>query len=140
MLISKMRNKPQGFTLLEVMIAVAVLAIALSAVLGLQSRSLTLAAESRFNTTASLLAQGKMAEAAVAGLGNLSSDSGDFGDLFSGYAWRLSVQNADLPGLEKMKGRLKRIDLEVTCGEGELYSYDLRLYRFFPLETKKRKL
>ena len=137
MLISKMRNKVQGFTLLEVMIAVAVLTIALSAVLGLQSRSLTLAAESRFNTTAALLAQGKMAETAVAGMGSLTSDSGDFGDVFSEYAWRLSVQNADLPGLDKMKGRLKRIDLEVTCGEGELYSYDLRLYRFFPLETKK---
>ena len=137
MLISKMRNKSQGFTLLEVMIAVAVLTIALSAVLGLQSRSLTLAAESRFHTTAALLAQGKMAEMAVAGMGSLTSDSGDFGDVFSGYTWRLSVQNADLPGLDKMKGRLKRIDLEVTCGEGELYSYDLRLYRFFPLETKK---
>jgi len=137
MLISRMRNKPGGFTLLEVMIAVAVLAIALSAVLGLQSRSLTLAAESRFHTTAALLAQGKMAETAVAGLGNLASDSGDFSDVFAGYAWRLSVQNADLPGLDKMKGRLKRIDLEVTCGEDELYSYDLRLYRFFPLETKK---
>lgn len=137
MLISRMRHKPQGFTLLEVMIAVAVLAIALAAVLGLQSRSLSLAAESRFHTTAALLAQGKMAEMAVTGMGNLASDSGDFGDVFAGYAWRVSVQNADLPGLEKMKGRLKQIDLEVTCGEGELYSYDIRLYRFFPLETVK---
>jgi general secretion pathway protein I len=119
------------------MIAVAVLTIALAAILGLQSRSLTLASESRFQTTAALLAQGKMAEVAVAGIGDLTSDSGDFGDVFSGYAWRLSVQNTDLPGLEKMKGRLKRIDLEVTCGEGEIFQYDLRLYRFFPPETKK---
>ena len=133
----KIRNNPKGFTLLEVMIAVAVLTIALAAILGLQSRSLTLASESRFQTTAALLAQGKMAEVAVAGIGDLTSDSGDFGDVFSGYAWRLSVQNADLPGLEKMKGRLKRIDLEVTCGEGEIFQYDLRLYRFFPPETKK---
>ena len=137
MLISRMRNNSQGFTLLEVMIAVAVLAIALSAVLGLQSRSLTLAAESRFYTTATLLAMGKMAEMAVAGRGDLMSDSGDFGDVFSGYAWRVSVQNAVLPGLDKMKGRLKRIDLEVTCGEGELYRYDLRLYRFFAPGTTK---
>jgi len=137
MLISKMSHSSLGFTLLEVMIAVAVLTIALAAVLGLQSKSLTLASESRFQTTAAFLAQGKMAEMAVAGIGDLTSDSGDFGDVFSGYAWRLSVQNADLPGLEKMKGRLKRIDLEVTCGEGELYRYDLRLYRFFSLETKK---
>ena len=133
----KIRNNPKGFTLLEVMIAVAVLTIALAAILGLQSRSLTLASESRFQTTATLLAQGKMAEVAVAGMGDLTSDSGDFGDVFSGYAWRLSVQNTDLPGLEKMKGRLKRIDLEVTCGEGEIFQYDLRLYRFFPPETKK---
>lgn len=137
MLISKMRNKPQGFTLLEVMIAVSVLTIALTAVLGLQSKSLTLASESRFHTTAALLAQGKMAEITVVKMGELASDTGDFGDVFTGYAWRLSVQNADLPGLEKMKGRLKRIDLEVTCGEGELYRYDLRLYRFFPPETIK---
>ncbi len=137
MLTSKMRNSSPGFTLLEVMIAVAVLTIALAAVLGLQSKSLTLASESRFNTTAALLAQGKMAEITVAGMGELTSDTGDFGDVFSGYTWRLSVQNADLPGLEKMKGRLKQIDLEVTCGEGELFRYDLRLYRFFSPETVK---
>ncbi len=137
MLISKMRNSALGFTLLEVMIAVSVLTIALAAVLGLQSKSLTLASESRFHTTAALLGQGKMAEITVAKMDELTSDTGDFGDVFTGYAWRLSVQNADLPGLEKMKGRLKRIDLEVTCGEGELFRYDLRLYRFFPLEAIK---
>ena len=133
MWILKTTHKPEGFTLLEVMIAVAVLAIAMTAILGLQSRSLTLAAESRFHTTAALLAQDKMSEMAVMDMANLTSDSGNFGDVFSDYSWRVSVQSADLPGLEKMSGRLKRIDLEVTCGEGELYSYDLRLYRFFPL-------
>jgi len=132
-----MTHNPEGFTLLEVMIAVAVLTIALAAVLGLQSRSLTLAAESRFHTTSALLAQGKMAEVTVAEMGKLTSDSGDFGDVFPGYSWRVTVANGDLPGLDKMKGRLKCIDLEVTCGEGELYRYDLRLYRFFPPETSK---
>ena len=132
-----MSRNPQGFTLLEVMIAVAVLTIALAAVLGLQSRSLSLAAEGRFHTTSALLAQEKMAEMSVATMGKLISDSGDFGDAFPGYAWQVTVQNADLPGLSKMKGRLKQIDLEVTCGEGELYRYDVRLYRFFPPEAAK---
>lgn len=135
MLILKQPPEKEGFTLLEVMIAVAVLTIALAAVLGLQSRSLSLASESRFHTTAAFLAQKKMAEAAVAELAGLSSDHGDFGDAFPAYAWRLTVQNADLPGIERMKGRLKRIDLEVTCGEGDLYRYGLRLYRFFPPKT-----
>jgi general secretion pathway protein I len=127
----------KGFTLLEVMIAVAVLTIALAAVLGLQSRSLSLAAESRFYTTSALLAQKKMAELTVATMGKLISDSGDFGEGFPGYAWQVRVQNADLPGLSKMKGRLRQIDLQVTCGIGELYRYDLRLYRFFPPEAAK---
>ena len=130
-----MNPETKGFTLLEVMIAVAVLTIALTAVLGLQSRSVTLAAESRFHTTAALLAQEKMAEMAVLGMERLSSDDGDFGDVFPGYAWRVTVQNVNLPGVELMKGRLKQIDLEVTCGEGELYRYALRLYRFFPPNT-----
>ncbi len=132
-----MRRNFEGFTLLEVMIAVAVLTIALAAVLGLQSRSLSLASESRFHTTSALLAQEKMAEMAVLPVNKLSSDSGDFGEFFPGYAWRVTVRNAGLPGLETMKGRLKRIDLEVTCGTGDLYRYDLRLYRFFPPETGK---
>ena len=135
MLISRMTRTPKGFTLLEVMIAVAVIAVSLAAVLGLQSRSLTLAAESRFHTTAALLAQKKMAEMTVVNLASLGSDSGDFGDVFSEYQWRLNVKNAELPGLEKVRGRLKQIDLEVTCGKGELYRYDLRLYRFFSPTT-----
>ena len=40
-----------GFTLLEVMIAVAIIAIALMAVLGSQTQGLSLAGESRFNRT-----------------------------------------------------------------------------------------
>ena len=131
MLIFRMIRNPDGFTLLEVMIAVAVMSISLAAVLGLQSRSLTLAAESRFHTTAALLAQKKMAEVTVENLASLGSDSGGFGDVFSEYQWRLNVKDADMPGLEKVKGRLKQIDLEVTCGKGEQYRYDLRLYRFF---------
>ena len=51
-----------GFTLLEVMVAMAIIAIALTAVLGSQSKSLSLASEAKFSTTVALLAQSKMAE------------------------------------------------------------------------------
>ena len=72
------------------MIAVAIIAIALMAVLGSQTQGLSLAGESRFNRTAALLAQGKMAEMeAVKDQEDLNSDSGDFGDEFPGYTWQL---------------------------------------------------
>jgi len=124
---------PPGFTLLEVMIAVAIIAIALMAVLGSQSQGLSLAGESRFNRTATLLAQEKMAEVeAVKTQGDLNSDSGDFGDEFPGYTWQLSVHDVLFEGAERLSDRLKQIDLEVLWGSDELYQYRLRLYRFFP--------
>ena len=131
----KFRSSP-GFTLLEVMIAVAIIAIALMAVLGSQSQGLSLAGESRFNRTASLLAQGKISEIeAVKDQRDLNSDSGDFGDEFPGYTWQLSVHDVLFDGAEKISDRLKQIDLEVSWGSDELYQYRLRLYRFFPKET-----
>ena len=122
-----------GFTLLEVMIAVAIIAIALMALLDSQSQGLSLANESRFNTTASLLAQGKMAEIeAITEKRNLVSDSGDFGDAFPDYAWQLSVQDVSFEGVDKISDHLKQIDLEVRYVPDAHYRYRLRLYRFFP--------
>jgi len=122
-----------GFTLLEVMIALSVVSIALMAILGSQSQGLSLANESRFNTTASLLAQEKMAEMeAVRERGDLTSDSGDFGEAFPDYVWRLSVHDVSFEGVEKVSDRLKRIDLEITYVPDSRYEYRLRRYRFFP--------
>ena len=127
---------PSGFTLLEVMVAVAIIAIALMALLGSQSQGLSLANESRFNTTASLLAQGKMAEInAIKEQQDLVSDSGDFGDEFPDYTWQLSVDDVSFEGAEKVSDRLKRIDVEVSWGLDKRYQYRLRLYRFFPKGT-----
>jgi len=123
---------PPGFTLLEVMIALAVISIALMALLGSQSQGLSLANESRFNTTASLLAQGKMAEIeALTDQQDLASDSGNFGDEFRDYAWQVSIHDVTFEGAGKISDRLKRIDLEVRYMQDNRYRYQLRLYRFF---------
>ena len=87
------REKDSGFLLLEVMVAITFIAIALTALLGSQSQSVYLAGEARFNTTAALLAQGKMAEMEVEDLADVSTDSGDFGEDFPGYTWQLSVSD-----------------------------------------------
>jgi len=124
---------PPGFTLLEVMISLAVVSIALMSLLGSQSQGLSLANESRFNTTASLLAQGKMAEIeAITDQQDLASDSGDFGDEFRDYAWQVSIHDVAFEGAGKISDRLKRIDLEVRYMPDDRHRYQLRLYRFFP--------
>ena len=121
-----------GFTLLEVMVAMAIIAIALTAVLGSQSQSVSLASEAKFNTTAPLLAQSKIAEVEVAEQNDLTGDSGDFGEDFPDYTWELSVEDITFEEPENVSDLLKRIDLKVSWGEEEQYQYRLRLYRFFP--------
>jgi general secretion pathway protein I len=125
-----------GFTLLEVMVAMAIIAIALTAVLGSQSQGVSLASEAKFNTTAPLLAQSKIAEIEVAEAVDLSGGSGDFGEDFPGYTWEFSVEDIVFEKPENVSDLLKQIDLKVSWGDGEQYQYRLRLYRFFPKSNK----
>ena len=124
------RHFRAGFTLLEVMIAVAVIAIALVAVFGSQSQSLTLANEAKFSTTAALLAQSKMAEIEAVNPEDLASYSGDFGENFPNYHWNLTVQDISFVGADEVLSYLKQIDLSLFYGEQSQYQYGLRLYRF----------
>ena len=60
---AKVSNSSSDLTLLEVMLAMTILAIALVAVFQSQSQSISMAGQARFATTPFLLAQSKMAEA-----------------------------------------------------------------------------
>jgi general secretion pathway protein I len=121
-----------GFTLLEVMVAMAIIAIALTAVLGSQSQSLSLASEAKFSTTVALLAQSKMAEIEAEKPEDLTSDSGDFGDDYPGYRWDKSVNDVTFDEPEGVSDHLKQIDLTVSWEDNDQYVYRVRLYRFEP--------
>ena len=123
-------KREYGFSLLEVMVAIAIIAIALTAVLGSQSQSISLASDARFNTTAPLLAKGKMAEIEAMNLEDLKSDSGDFGEAFSDYTWDLKVNEMNSVGTKNNLNSIKQIDLTISWGDDQRYQYVLRLYRF----------
>ena len=97
----------RGFTLLEVMIAMAILAITLVTVFQSQSQSISMENQAKFTTTAALLAQGKMAELEVADGRGLASGRGDFGEKFPDYIWEVDVKDSEIAAL-------KRIDLVVS--------------------------
>ncbi|HUU40769.1 MAG TPA: prepilin-type N-terminal cleavage/methylation domain-containing protein [Desulfatiglandales bacterium] len=118
-----------GFTLLEIMFAVSIIAIAVVAVFGLQSQSLSMANEAKFNTTAALLAQSKMAEIETINIEDLASGSGDFGEDFPEYKWDLTVVGLTFAGIDEAK-YLKQIDLRISYGQSGQYKYNLRLYHF----------
>lgn len=122
------KNK-QGFTLLEVMIAVSIMAIALVALFGSQSRSLSQATEAHFNVVAPMLASGKLAEL-KADTSAPNNDDGDFGDEYPGYTWEIEAENAifDSPdALGNLEKPLQKVELTVSWSETR-YSYILTYY------------
>ena len=96
-------NKANGFTLMEVMIAMAILAIALVAVFQLQSQSISMSTDSRFMTTAALLAQSKMVEVEAGSTLVSHSENGDFGPDYPQYTWHLEVGDTQLPQFKKIE-------------------------------------
>ena len=98
-----MQNKANGFTLMEVMIAMAILAIALVAVFQLQSQSISMSTDSRFMTTAALLAQSKMVEVEAGSALVSHSEDGDFGPDYPQYTWHLEVGDTQLQQFKKIE-------------------------------------
>ncbi len=132
---SKKQSRNAGFTLIEVMVAVAILAVALTAIYKLQAATISMTADARFYTIAPLLAQGKMAEIETKSADDLASDSGDFGEEFPGYEWSIEVEDVESELLQSVADRLKRIEFTLSYDNGAM-THSFRTYRF--LEKAKK--
>ena len=102
----------RGFTLLEVMIATAIVAMAVTVLLGLANRSLAVHERLQRTTQATLLAQSRLAEIEVAARtgGSRQDESGDFAPPDQLFHWQSLWSETPLPAI-------RRIDLTVSWGE-----------------------
>ena len=117
-----------GFSLLELLVVMAIMAISLSTLFATQSGSLNLAGESRFMIQATFLAQEKLAEFTLSDYRLAQSDSGDFGEEYADLSWssivrELSAKETGIPGDEKL---LKLIELTVRSKEDPAREYKVR--------------
>ena len=117
-----------GFTLLEVMVALSIMAIVLVSVYKMLAQTIAMNNAARFHTTAPLLAQGKIAEISIKPPEDLGNDSGDFGEDFPGYAWNVSGEDVESEALGENAKDLKRIDVKVNF-DNETLVYGFRTYR-----------
>ena len=116
-----------GFTLLEVLIALAIMAIVLAAVYRIHSQTLSMTTANRFYTVAPMLAQGKMAQLDTTSSDIETGDSGDFGERFPGYSWSVTAEDFSSEALGEIAADLKRIDVTVALNENE-YTYTIRSF------------
>jgi type II secretion system protein I len=120
---------PAGFTLLEVLVALGILAIVLVSVYRLHSQTIQMAMETRFAVQAPLLARSALARYESAPQPELAATEGDFGRDFPGYAWKIAAEAVSSPTLGVELSRdIRRIDVTVQLNDGQ-YRYALRTYR-----------
>ena len=118
-----------GFTLLEVLVAVAIVAIALVAFMGLHLHSLEDTIRSQDLTTAVLLAQAKMAT--MGEFPDTGAAEGKFeGPELERFQWATAVTEHTLDALASGKAvTVRRLEVTVGWGDGQqLRHYTLEAY------------
>ena len=100
------RKKNAGFTLLEIMITIAIVGIALVAIMRALAMSVDVCNKSRNISIATLLAKGKMAEVESRGFPDAEEISGDFEEEYPGFKWERSISEIGMEGLRKVVVRV----------------------------------
>ena len=109
----------RGFTLLEVMVSLSIIAIALLAIYGNYSQTIAMSADQQFNTTAPLLAARVVADFENRSLTDLTDDSGNFGEEFDGYQWTAAVEPIISETLGNIAEDLHSINITVSFNNEE---------------------
>jgi prepilin-type N-terminal cleavage/methylation domain-containing protein len=115
----------KGFTLLEVLISLAILAVALIGLLGLHNRNVTLALRAERINTATLLAREMLTRTQLEGTTAARITSGDFVELHPNqhkiFRWQRTVRPAPIDGLWELR-------VQVLWGEREDERCELTLF------------
>ncbi len=114
------KNRVRGFTLLEVMVAVGLLAFAMVSILSIVGHNISLATRSTNYLIATSLADDIASRIDAEGLPSNSERSGKF-ENYPGFEWYLTVSPYNLPQFE---ARMTIISVLITWDDGE-ESYEI---------------
>jgi general secretion pathway protein I len=121
-------GRASGFTLLEVLVAVAVLGLALVSLLGLHVRNIDLIDRDQRVTEATLLARGLMTEVETGPFPDLGATDGDFEldypDRYPELRWEREVLTTPVPNVREVRVRVFRGERE--SGDDVTLTYYMR--------------
>lgn len=115
-------NEKKGFTLLEVMVAVGILAFALVSLLGAVNRNIILTTNARNTEIAANLANEMLTRIEIEGIPEVREDKGEFED-HPGFEWFLSIKPFNLSQLE---AEINIVRIIIVWDEGE-EAYEVNL-------------
>lgn len=102
----------KGFTLLEIMISISIIALIFTSLLKMQASTTELATAIKFDTIAPILAKHILAN-----INTLSKTEGDFGSKFPGIKWNCRIVDSSFQHLkfisQASQSRLKKIEMEI---------------------------
>ena len=107
-----------GFTLIEVVVALAVVSIALLGLLRLHLLSVASADKAQTLTAAVLLARARITEATCSGYPRVGVESGRAETEGGEMTWRTQVTNGQPTRRGEVRDGLRRIAVEVAWGRG----------------------
>jgi type II secretion system protein I len=126
-----LRRRARAFTLLEVMIAIAILGIALLGLLGLHHQSMQSVIRAQQATRASMLAQAVMTEAELERFPDLGHSNGNFDGSFPGefpdFRWERIVEDSG------MFPDVRKVDVLIQYGPGFTQNFSLVEFLHSPI-------
>jgi general secretion pathway protein I len=122
-------HQHNGLTLLEVLVAMAVLTIALTSIYKLHGQTMVMSGKARFLTLAPQLAQAKLSEIEGQPFEDIGDGSGDFGEDHPNYQWKLSIEDIPTELFTEDKYHLVRINIDIT--QSDENSFQMQTYRFY---------
>ncbi len=122
-----------GFTLLEVMIAVSIIAIVFVSLFRMQSGTIGLATSGKFNSLAPVLDKKVLAQIEM-DVANFSETEGDFGEDYPNFKWQAELSDISLESEEFISEDspygLKQIGITII-GASDSNTYKVNTWRVF---------
>lgn len=107
-------KKDKGFTLLEVIIAVAIMGASMAILLGAVNRNIVVASKSKNQSIAYSLAQQKIGEIELQGYPQVGVEQGTFEE-FPGFDWYVNVLPYDI---EQLGTEIRIVMVDIAWDEG----------------------